>query len=73
MTPGEKSNLSAQLSRTLQMIDAQIGQIRSDAGNDKTLVDAYKLRDSNGQYLMTPLLIARAQILLAITELKVTM
>lgn len=76
MTPSKNRDLLAELGHTLRMIDEQILEIRRMVSDETTWAPdtkIYQIRDANGAYVVSPLLVARAQVLHAIVEVKTGM
>lgn len=69
----EREELLERLTTTLGSVENQITAIRADLLKEAPLrgpkVDIYEFRDSQGNYVLAPLLVAKSQLLLAITEL----
>lgn len=63
----ETLDLVGELQSTLGDINGQIAALGREAA--KMAVRQSDLRSPNGEYLMTPLLIAKANVLLAITQI----
>lgn len=55
------NELESELSETLELIDAQIKVIRESA--QRMDISAHKICDDRGNYILIPLLTAKAQIL----------
>jgi phage terminase large subunit-like protein len=64
MTVINKMELGRELSRTISQINQQIDQVRKDA--EDSGFSAYKLMDQKGNYVLIPLLAAKAQTLHAL-------
>lgn len=65
------NTLYSELQTTLNLIDTQIDSVREDI--EKTFdgeKSAYEVMDSNGNYILTPLLVARANLLAGMATLR---
>lgn len=62
--------LLVELQKALEEIDKQIETIHLSASKDHFAVPVYAIRDMQGNYLLSPLLVAKANLLVAITELR---
>lgn len=60
-----------QLNRTLIEIQHQIEELKTLAEQNEMPVEASEMLGSDGHFLMTPLLLAKAQVLNAMASLKV--
>lgn len=60
-----RMELGRELMRTLTQVSRQIEAIEKAANKDG--ISQYSLRDTNGNYILTPLLAAKAQLLHALT------
>lgn len=73
---GQVAGLDSILRSTLAKIDAQIHEIQNECvrrnalSPDDVQINEYQLRDAQGNYVIVPLLQARAQVLLAIAMNK---
>lgn len=56
--------LGRELSRTMSQINAQIEEVREEA--KRMEISPIKMRDTSGNYVLTPLLVAKAQTLHAL-------
>ena len=64
-------NLRQDLQNLRADIDAQINIIIKDISNDpSTSGSALNMRDTNGQYILVPLIVAKAQVLSALVEME---
>lgn len=59
-----------QLNRTLIEIEKQIREVKNLADENSMPVEGHELTSSDGQFLMTPLLLAKAQTLNGMAVLK---
>jgi hypothetical protein len=60
----DKMNLGRELVRTLSQINNQIEEVKDQAENSE--IDPYRLRDTSGNWILIPLLGAKAQCLHAL-------
>jgi hypothetical protein len=60
------NNIQEQLEETLQMIDLQISELKLMA--QRMGCQVYEVRSPNGDFPLAPLLAAKAQILLALSQ-----
>lgn len=60
--------IKAELEDTLEHIDATLRAVKKEA--EKLEIDPFDLRDSAGSWPVTPLLVARAQVLAALAVLE---
>lgn len=66
-----KSSLVSELLGTLNMIDKQIAELTTLAKTWRPEpISVQELRDVNGGYLMTPLLVAKASVLQALSNIQ---
>lgn len=62
------SELFEELKRTLLSINTQIGYVRKEA--QRQHISAYAIQDTNGNFMLAPLLVAKANVLHSIVTLK---
>lgn len=62
--------LLAELQVCLDQVNEQIEQLKRWAENEPFCGNVHAVRDIHGGYVMTPLLTAKASLLVAITELR---
>lgn len=72
MTFSYRDDLVSQLLDTRNAIDNQIQQLEEDGKKSDFWEDLkpHEIRDANGNYLITPLLLAKSQVLFALVELE---